>query len=305
MRSISSAFVAALAAAVLVACPKSKPTTAPPTPAPTAGDATCPVEVAGTSVTVEDTATGAALVFVTTGDVAELRRRVAAMAAAHNEEHGKMGPLPTGDEPADGHAGHDMSHMDHGAHDMGAMHHGDGMTIAVHSKADAEEIDAGARLVFTVAPADVAALGDELRMHATHLAEGTCAMDMDMDMDMDHHHHDDDAPPPVDPAPVAVDLAAAETAAYQAAQPVFAKYCAACHQQGAKKATAKKLGHFDMTTYPFGGHHAAEIGKVTREVLGIGGGKPTMPMGAPGSVKGDDLALVAAWADAFDAAHPH
>jgi hypothetical protein len=115
----------------------------------------------------------------------------------------------------------------------------------------------------------------------------------------------DVAPPPSepDPAQVKADLLAAETKAYEAAKPVFDKYCASCHQQGGKKATAKKLGHFDITRYPFGGHHAGEVGKTVRDVLGVGGGKPTMPYGNPGSVKGDELALIVAWSEAFDASH--
>ncbi len=104
-----------------------------------------------------------------------------------------------------------------------------------------------------------------------------------------------------DPAQVKADLLAAETVAYEAAKPVFQKYCAGCHQKGGKSATSKKMGHFDMTAYPFGGHHAGEISATIRKVLAIGGGTPTMPKGKPGSVKGDDLALIAAWADTFDA----
>lgn len=131
----------------------------------------------------------------------------------------------------------------------------------------------------------------------------------------DHGHHlhadDDHVPPPAasppppplpDAAQVKADLVAAESAAYLAARPVFTTYCAACHQQGGKKATAKKLGHFDMTGYPFGGHHAAEIASAIREVLGVGGGKPTMPKDKPGAVRGDEFALIVAWAAAWDAA---
>jgi plastocyanin len=111
--------------------------------------------------------------------------------------------------------------------------------------------------------------------------------------------------PPAAPDPVRVkaELLAAETTAYQTAKPVFEKYCARCHSKGGKGAKAKTLEHFEMTTYPFAGHHAMELGKEVREVLGIGGGKPTMPKNKPGVVKGDELVLVAAWADAFDAAH--
>jgi hypothetical protein len=110
-------------------------------------------------------------------------------------------------------------------------------------------------------------------------------------------------PPAPDPAKVKADLLAAETAAFEQAKPVFDKHCARCHVKGAKQATAKKLDHFEMTKYPFGGHHAMEIGGEIRKVLGIGGGKVTMPADKKGAVKGDELALIAAWADAFDASH--
>ncbi|MDQ3370183.1 MAG: c-type cytochrome, partial [Myxococcota bacterium] len=115
-------------------------------------------------------------------------------------------------------------------------------------------------------------------------------------------------PPPAeparpDPAAAQAQLVAFETAAYERAKPVFEKYCASCHTKGQRGAKAGALKHFEMTTYPFGGHHAAEISGEIREVLAIGGGKPTMPKGKPGSVRGEELALIAAWADAFDAAH--
>lgn len=106
-----------------------------------------------------------------------------------------------------------------------------------------------------------------------------------------------------DPAARKAELLAAETAAYERAKPVFEAHCARCHSRTGKMSTAKKRGHFDMTTYPFGGHHAMEIAKEIRTALGMTGGKPTMPYDRKGSVKGDDLALIAAWADAFDAAH--
>ncbi len=99
------------------------------------------------------------------------------------------------------------------------------------------------------------------------------------------------------------DLLAAETTAYEQARPVLDTYCAKCHAKGGKNARPKSLEHFDMSSYPFGGHHAVEIGTEVRKVLGIGGGKPTMPFDHPGAVKGDELALIAAWADAYDKAH--
>lgn len=110
-------------------------------------------------------------------------------------------------------------------------------------------------------------------------------------------------PAPPDPAKVKVDLLAAESAAFASAKPVFDKHCAKCHTKDGKNATAKKLEHFDMTTYPFGGHHAGEMGATIRKVLAIDGGKATMPADKKGTVKGDELAQIKVWADAFDASH--
>ena len=106
-----------------------------------------------------------------------------------------------------------------------------------------------------------------------------------------------------DPAKVKADLLAAEIAAYEKAKLVFETNCARCHTKTGRLTKDKTRDHFDMTSYPFGGHHAMEIGKEIREALGITGDKVTMPKDKKGAVKGDDLKLIAAWADAFDAAH--
>lgn len=105
-------------------------------------------------------------------------------------------------------------------------------------------------------------------------------------------------PPPPAPDPKVVAMEA-ETAAFAKAKPVFDKSCMGCHGKG-RGATKKALAELDINQYPFKGKHgnAADI----RKVLGIGGGKATMPKNKPGSVKGDDLAAIAAWADAWDAA---
>jgi hypothetical protein len=175
-----------LVLAVVAACGGARESARQPAPTPIVDDdPSCPVAVAGTSVTVEDTDTGAAFVFVTTGDVAELRKRVAAMAEMHNDHHGSMGPLPTGDADAgghdhSGHGGHAAgSGGGHDGHDPGGGDHAGhaGGMIRVHSAARAEELEGGARLVLVVAPADVARLQDELRRHAQHLSGGTCTMD--------------------------------------------------------------------------------------------------------------------------------
>jgi hypothetical protein len=52
--------------------------------APANSDAECPMQVPGTSVRTEETASGPALAFTTTGNVEELRMRVRRMAAANN-----------------------------------------------------------------------------------------------------------------------------------------------------------------------------------------------------------------------------
>jgi len=99
------------------------------------------------------------------------------------------------------------------------------------------------------------------------------------------------------------EIAAAEKAAYERAQPVFQEYCAKCHSSSGKKARKKTLAHFNMDTYPFGGHHAEEIGATIRKVLGVTGKKATMPKDRPGSVKGEKLEAIVEWSKAFDKAH--
>jgi hypothetical protein len=53
--------------------------------------------------------------------------------------------------------------------------HGMGTMIATHSQAAYVEVPTGARVVFT---GDAAKLQAELRMHAQHLATGSCEMKM-------------------------------------------------------------------------------------------------------------------------------
>jgi len=107
-----------------------------------------------------------------------------------------------------------------------------------------------------------------------------------------------DAAPPAGKS----DPKAAELAAWAAAQPVMQKYCALCHHQRGTMATKRKLGHFDMTSYPLGGHHAATIGATISKVLGLTGQRARMPFNKPGAVTGSELALVKAWIDAWQAA---
>ncbi len=174
-------FSLAITLAAVGACGGSSQSASPQQPkVTTAADPSCPVTVPGTSVSVEDTNTGAALVFVTTSDVIELRKRVATMAQMHNDHHGAMGPLPDGTAAEGGHAGHDMGGGGaHAGHDMGGggkhAGHAGGM-IGVHSKAAASDVESGAKIAFTASGPDVVTLQGELRMHAQHFSSGSCEM---------------------------------------------------------------------------------------------------------------------------------
>jgi hypothetical protein len=54
-----------------------------------------------------------------------------------------------------------------------------GMMIGTKSTSVVEDVATGSRIVFTPAsPDDVAALQNELRMHASHLQPGSCEMKM-------------------------------------------------------------------------------------------------------------------------------
>jgi len=95
-----------------------------------------------------------------------------------------------------------------------------------------------------------------------------------------------------------------EKAAFDAAKPTFETHCFRCHTTSGKKAKRKTLDHLSMDSYPFGGHHADDVASSIRRTLGIGSNKkkPTMPKDESGTVVGDDLERIAAWADAFDRA---
>ena len=126
---------------------KSAPSPTPVTPVTTAkaDDPSCPLLVPGTSLSVEDTEAGAALVFVTTGDAVAVRSRAAALAAMHTKHDGPSSAM--------------------------------GMMFSPTSTATAMEIEGGARVEFAAAtPNQVGDLQKELRMHAGHLTGGSCEM---------------------------------------------------------------------------------------------------------------------------------
>lgn len=108
-------------------------------------DPSCPLLVPGTSISVENSEMGAALVFVTTGDALAVRSRAARLAEMYTKHDGPADAL--------------------------AMMFSEGMT------ATAMEIDGGARVEFAaIQRTGVAGVQQELQMHASHLTGGTCKM---------------------------------------------------------------------------------------------------------------------------------
>lgn len=156
MKTQAMIWTATVAAALLGACgaksgTQSEPMTASAAPAAAPieepGDRVtsheCPLQIQGTTVTASDVEGGVALAFTTHGgDVAELRERVQRMTETHHQHHsgGVMGMAPP-------------------------------------STAASEDIEGGARLIFTPQhPAQLEALREHARTHAARMAEGDCPM---------------------------------------------------------------------------------------------------------------------------------
>lgn len=115
------------------------------------------MEIPGTQVSATDTPDGVALVFTTTGDVAQLRERVHAMAAMH--EHMMAGGETMGSGSA------------------GMMGSGGMMMKMIPSTAHAEDIDGGARIMLTPKdPSQLAQLREHVHAHAEQMASGHCPM---------------------------------------------------------------------------------------------------------------------------------
>lgn len=95
-----------------------------------------------------------------------------------------------------------------------------------------------------------------------------------------------------------------EQDAYERARPLFERYCASCHTTHGERSRRSALRHFNMDSYPLGGHHADEIGAMVRQSLGASGSPATMPRDRPGVIEGDELQVILEWADAFERAHP-
>jgi hypothetical protein len=125
----------------------------------------CPMKVPGTTVVEADVDGGAALVFSTTGDRAELQQRSVKMATMHNQ-------MP--DDKMMNAAGPASSGHQHGpAHQMPASE----SHKMPPSVATAEPTDQGARLVFRPKdPAQMDALRVSVRAHAAQMEGGKCPM---------------------------------------------------------------------------------------------------------------------------------
>lgn len=144
----------------------------------------CPMEVQGTTAAVEAPEGATAILFTTSGDVAELRRRVEHMAQMHNRHHS---------------GGHGM----HGAgHDENSEH--SGMREEMRppaSTARAEDVEGGARLFLTPeAPGDLESLREHVANHVARMTSGECPMMSSMqhldgaapnNEDAEHEEHGD------------------------------------------------------------------------------------------------------------------
>ncbi len=138
----------------------------------------CPMHVQGTTVTAEDVAGGAALVFITTGDTDTLRERVRNMAAAQEStamapESQRMGMSETmrpgsADDTTAG-----AKQSDDAATATGPM---DPLT-SPDVDTRVEDVEGGARLIISATnPADAETVRADARRHAQQLSAGECPM---------------------------------------------------------------------------------------------------------------------------------
>ena len=120
---------------------------------------TCPTAVPGATIRATDVEGGAALEVTTTGDVEAVRTRARAM-AEHHQHHAR--------DPEMAMQGHGRGSMGapHGAGRGPMMHDGGGMMARAEIRV--EDLDAGARIIFT--PRDAGDL-EAVRAHAHRLAD--------------------------------------------------------------------------------------------------------------------------------------
>ena len=156
------------------------PMMAPPAPGAEAMPmGACPMAVPGTEVIASDTAAGEALTFKTaSGDVAELRRRVHAMAEGHDHAAADM-------EHGHGGMGHGAGMMGHGMMQGGSAGGGQGAggghgmhEVAMPpSRTAVEDVEGGARIVVAPDdPADLERLRSAVRTRAQHMQQHGCQM---------------------------------------------------------------------------------------------------------------------------------
>ncbi len=154
----------------------------------------CPMKVDGTSVTAENVEGGVTLSFTTTGDVAELRRRVARMAEMHNGH--ASGEHSMGMHASAGGDDSPSEHEQRGGMMGGGMMGGGGGNMMPPSKARAQNVEGGARIVLTpIDPAKVATLQEHAGQMAERMSSGKCPM-----ISMHGEGQDPAAPPPDDHA---------------------------------------------------------------------------------------------------------
>ena len=94
--------------------------------------------------------------------------------------------------------------------------------------------------------------------------------------------------------------AATEQTTAQKARAVFNQQCASCHIEGTN---AKATKHFKLDHDVLAGHHVGSLGKTMRQVLGMNGGKATMPPGGH-ALSPEDAQLLVSWADEQDRSAP-
>jgi hypothetical protein len=148
---------AAASAVLLLGCAHAPSAAAPPPPSATAHHpgptdamlATCPMAVPGTEVSATDAVDGETITFTTRDQVTELRSRVRAMAAIHNDHHA-AGTTPEG------------------------MLGGDAMSPSLATVIDVE--NGSSILLIPSDPADLQKLQAEVRMRAHRMRLNGCGM---------------------------------------------------------------------------------------------------------------------------------
>jgi hypothetical protein len=142
--------------------------------------ANCPMRVQGTTVQAEHVEGGAALVFVTTGDIDALRERVRNMAAARESQSMQAEPPQMGmrpGDPGDASAAAKLGDADEGTGAGGMPQAGVAGGSAVDVDTRVEDIDGGARLVLIATNAtDVDALRTQTEQQADIMVTGECPM---------------------------------------------------------------------------------------------------------------------------------